>query len=69
MATIRDRLLVWKRTHIDGPSAMTRNTEAYNHMQTAFKDLLDEPWVNLTIQSDMNYDSPATTGKATAKSS
>lgn len=59
MPTIREEIEAWERTHIKGATAMTKNTEAYNHMQAAVQELLQKPWVNLVIQKDMQIKTPA----------
>lgn len=53
MPTIRDEIEAWARTNIQGATAMTKNEDAYNHMQGAVQKLLDRPWVNLVIGPDM----------------
>lgn len=67
MTTIRDEIDAWARTNIQGATVMTRNTDAYNHMQAAVAELLEKPWANLVLGADMKIASPADIlGKAKA---
>lgn len=66
MPTIREDLEAWERTYLQGATAMTKNTEAYNHMVEAVKVLKNKPWATLVIAKDMQIKSPAEAlGKAT----
>ena len=51
--TIRDRIQSWAQTNLLSQTPITRDSDAYNQVQTAVQKLLAEPWTNIVIGNDM----------------
>lgn len=52
MTTIGEDIQAWARTNVQGSAVMTRNEDAYNHMQLAVQELLKKPWVQFSADGE-----------------
>lgn len=62
MTTIADKIADWAAREIQGATVMTKNTEAYSHMQEAIQRLKAEPWATLVLGPDMVVGDPSPVG-------